>query len=284
MPGPPSRPANATTGRCASGATDGRASAWSTPAFWETGLMGAAQLEGEVDHARLAEDTTQLQPASPAAHGIRARRRRRFGARLRDGLGLYEMQINGQRVGDHVFAPGWTSYDKRLQYQTYDVTDLVKRGPNAMGVTLGDGWYRGQSRLRQAAQHLRQARRPAGADRRALHRRPRAGHRHRRQVEVVDGADSRVRHLQRRDATTRGSRRAGWSRCRLRRHRAGRAFDRIEHRRRSSSRRPVRRCAASRRSSRSRCCRRRLARRCSTWGRTWSAGCDCGARARRARP
>ena len=50
------------------------------------------------------------------------------------------MEINGRRVGDQVLAPDWTSYDKRLQYQTYDVTDLVKRGPNAVGVTLGDGW------------------------------------------------------------------------------------------------------------------------------------------------
>jgi len=42
-----------------------------------------------------------------------------------------------------VFTPGWTSYDHRLQYQTYDVTDLLQRGDNAIGVTLGDGWYRG---------------------------------------------------------------------------------------------------------------------------------------------
>src|SRR5260221_5197116 len=54
------------------------------------------------------------------------------------------MEINGRRVGDQVLAPGWTSYDKRLQYQTYDVTDLVKRGRNAVGVTLGDGWFRGR--------------------------------------------------------------------------------------------------------------------------------------------
>ena len=57
--------------------------------------------------------------------------------------GLYEMAINGQRVGDAVLTPGWTSYNKRLQYQTYDVTPLLKQGPNAIGVTLGNGWYRG---------------------------------------------------------------------------------------------------------------------------------------------
>jgi alpha-L-rhamnosidase len=56
---------------------------------------------------------------------------------------LYEAQINGQKVGDAYLTPGWTSYNKRLQYQTYDVTGLLKNGANAIGVTLGSGWYRG---------------------------------------------------------------------------------------------------------------------------------------------
>jgi len=57
--------------------------------------------------------------------------------------GLYEAQINGQRIGDAYLTPGWTSYKKRLQYQTYDVTGLIKNGANAIAVTLGSGWYRG---------------------------------------------------------------------------------------------------------------------------------------------
>jgi alpha-L-rhamnosidase len=57
--------------------------------------------------------------------------------------GLYEAQINGQRVGNDYLTPGWTSYNNRLQYQTYDVTGLLKPGANAIGVTLGSGWYRG---------------------------------------------------------------------------------------------------------------------------------------------
>ncbi|HXR79971.1 MAG TPA: family 78 glycoside hydrolase catalytic domain, partial [Saprospiraceae bacterium] len=51
--------------------------------------------------------------------------------------------LNGQRVGDQFLTPGWTSYNKRLQYQTYDVSKLLKQGANAAGVILGDGWYRG---------------------------------------------------------------------------------------------------------------------------------------------
>eukprot|EP01137_Pigoraptor_chileana_P015330 Opistho-2@71102 len=57
--------------------------------------------------------------------------------------GLYEAQINGKRISDAYFTPGWTAYQKRLQYQAYDVTALLQKGVNAIGVTLGSGWYRG---------------------------------------------------------------------------------------------------------------------------------------------
>src|SRR5579871_2032131 len=57
--------------------------------------------------------------------------------------GLYEALINGKKIGDAFLTPGWTSYNKRLQYQTYNVTDLLNEGNNAIGVTLGSGWYRG---------------------------------------------------------------------------------------------------------------------------------------------
>lgn len=59
------------------------------------------------------------------------------------GLGLYELHLNGRRAGDRILAPEWTSYHKRIQYQTYDVTDLVQEGKNAMGAVLGEGWYLG---------------------------------------------------------------------------------------------------------------------------------------------
>ncbi len=59
--------------------------------------------------------------------------------------GLYEAKLNGQRVGDFVRAPGITDYRKRVQYQTYDVTDLLQDGENALTVQLADGWYRGST-------------------------------------------------------------------------------------------------------------------------------------------
>jgi len=66
------------------------------------------------------------------------------------GLGLYELSINGRRVGDHLLAPEWTVYSKRLQYQTYDVTDLVAEGGNAVGAQLAEGWYAGPLMSRPA--------------------------------------------------------------------------------------------------------------------------------------
>ena len=58
-------------------------------------------------------------------------------------LGLYEFRINGERVGDQLLAPEWTDYHKRVQYQTHDVTDLIRPGANAIGAWLGNGWYCG---------------------------------------------------------------------------------------------------------------------------------------------
>ncbi len=57
--------------------------------------------------------------------------------------GLYEAHINGKRVGDAYLTPGWTSYNKRLQYQQYDVTSLLTTGNNNIDVVIGNGWYRG---------------------------------------------------------------------------------------------------------------------------------------------
>ena len=57
-------------------------------------------------------------------------------------LGVYAMRLNGQRVGEERFAPGWTSYQKRLQVQTYDLTGYLREN-NTLSVTVGNGWYKG---------------------------------------------------------------------------------------------------------------------------------------------
>jgi len=119
------------------------ASEWSEIVFWEMGLLDSANWQADWITPDWDEDVSQSQPAPllrrsfSAASGIVAARV------YATSLGLYELRLNGQRVGDAVLTPGWTSYDHRLQYQTYDVTALVREGDNALGVMLGDGWYRG---------------------------------------------------------------------------------------------------------------------------------------------
>lgn len=122
----------------------GNATEWSTPSFWETGLMGAANWTAKWITPDVAEDTTKSNPASMLRTEVTLDGNVASARAYVTSLGLYEMEINGKVVGTEVLAPGWTSYDERLQYQTYDITPMLTRGANAIGVTLGDGWYRGR--------------------------------------------------------------------------------------------------------------------------------------------
>ena len=65
------------------------------------------------------------------------------------GIGYYELRLNGNKVGRHVLDPGFTAYDKRILYATYDVTDHLRQGANAAGIMLGEGWYRGRAAILQ---------------------------------------------------------------------------------------------------------------------------------------
>ena len=77
-------------------------------------------------------------------HEFRLPRKKVSRARLyATALGLYEAHLNGGRVGDDQLAPGWTDYRTRVQYQTYDVTALLRPGANAIGAHLAPGWYAG---------------------------------------------------------------------------------------------------------------------------------------------
>lgn len=58
-------------------------------------------------------------------------------------LGVYELTLNGKRVGDHILAPEWTDFSKRLRYQEYDVTSLLASGQNVLGAQVANGWYSG---------------------------------------------------------------------------------------------------------------------------------------------
>lgn len=120
----------------------GEASAWSAPANWGTGPLTEADWAGDwIGAPPRAEDTTAPSPylrrEFSAKPGLRSAR---LAATAR---GLYECWINGRRVGEDYFTPGWTEYGYRIPYQVYDVTHLLQDGANAIGAVLGDGWYAG---------------------------------------------------------------------------------------------------------------------------------------------
>lgn len=123
---------------------DGEESEWSEPATVEAGLLDPADWSARFITPDIEEDTSKPQPAQLMRREF-ALRPGVASARLYiTALGVYAAQINGAAVGDHVLAPGWTSYNHRLRYQSFDVTDMLREGPNAIGVSLGEGWYRGR--------------------------------------------------------------------------------------------------------------------------------------------
>jgi alpha-L-rhamnosidase len=120
----------------------GRGSPWSQPASWETGLLQPS--DWTAAWIGTGPTDTAGGPSPLLRRGFRLSGAVASARVYATSLGLYELYLNGLRVGDQLFAPGWTSYNRRLQYQTYDVTSLLNAGDNAIGAILGDGWYRGQ--------------------------------------------------------------------------------------------------------------------------------------------
>jgi len=116
----------------------------SEPSSFEMGLLDRADWQGQFVGSPL-EGTGQVGAPSPLLRKAFELKSPVASARLYvTALGLYEASINGRRVGSDVFRPGWTDYDKRLNYQTYDVTAHVNQGRNVIGAMLGDGWYCGR--------------------------------------------------------------------------------------------------------------------------------------------
>jgi alpha-L-rhamnosidase len=132
---------------------DGKASAWSEPASFEIGLLEAA--DWKADWIKSSIWFSEVYHPSPMFRKEFNLGREIAAARLYiSSLGLYEAEINGEKVGDLVLTPGWTSYHSRVQYQTYDVSDMLSTGANAIGITLGNGWYRAFRGFRPGDQEL----------------------------------------------------------------------------------------------------------------------------------
>ncbi|MEW6071380.1 MAG: glycoside hydrolase family 78 protein [Planctomycetota bacterium] len=131
----------------------GRVTPWSAPASFATGLLDPAAWAADWigwDEAReLAvaaadhPDGLFLPPPRYLRREFTAARAVRRAMLYASALGIYETRLNGERVGDDYFTPGWTDYARRVYYDTYDVTSLVRPGANAIGAVLADGWFSG---------------------------------------------------------------------------------------------------------------------------------------------
>ena len=124
----------------------GVASSWSQNAVWTTGLLRQEDWKAQWIQRHIKETFVAVDPFDDDPNPIfrkqfsvtkPIKRALLFGA----GLGYFEFHLNGAKVGDHQLDPGWTDFSKRVSYQTFDVTSMVKKGPNAIGAMLGNGWF-----------------------------------------------------------------------------------------------------------------------------------------------
>jgi len=117
----------------------GKASAWSKAAFWQMALLNISDWKAKWIEPGFAEDTIN-RPTPLFRKEFMAGKKIQSATAYITAHGMYEGYINGKRIGDFYLTPGWTSYNKRLQYQTFDVTDLLAQGGNVIAMALGSGW------------------------------------------------------------------------------------------------------------------------------------------------
>lgn len=123
-------------------AENGNWSDWSEVAFFETGMMQQTNWKG-----KWITDTYDynVKPAPYFRKEFSAKKEIESARAYIAVGGLYELSINGQRIGDHRLDPTYTRFDRRNLYVTYDITEKLRQGENAIGVLLGNGWYNHQS-------------------------------------------------------------------------------------------------------------------------------------------
>ena len=133
----------------------GATSDWSAVGEWQMGLLAPTDWHGArwIAYEQLPAARVNVLPVDGAKDTYRDNNtlpllRKQFTAKkptkatlFISGLGQFEAVLNGQKVGNHFLDPGWTKYDQEAQYVAFDVTGLVKSGPNALGVVLGNGFY-----------------------------------------------------------------------------------------------------------------------------------------------
>ncbi|MDP4289852.1 MAG: family 78 glycoside hydrolase catalytic domain [Bacteroidota bacterium] len=126
---------------------NGIESSWSKPASWTMGLLNAADWKGKwigLDKAMGADDInsefTRLSARMVRKEFSAVKKVKRATAYV-CGLGLFELSVNGQKIGDQVLAPALSEYNKRAYYMTFDITRQIQPGKNAVGILLGNGRF-----------------------------------------------------------------------------------------------------------------------------------------------
>jgi alpha-L-rhamnosidase len=122
---------------------NGQMSEWSDAAYWTMGLLQESDWKAEWI-GRTKQEGVEWLPPAYLRKEMQVNKSIRQAVLYASALGLYTLLINGEKVTQDVLTPGWTDYNTRVQYQTYDVTDMLRTGDNAIGAILGSGWYCGQ--------------------------------------------------------------------------------------------------------------------------------------------
>ena len=123
---------------------DGNVSEWSDAVSLETGLLSTSDWTAQFITPTWDEDTSRSNPSPYLRREFELRAGIKSARLYITSLGLYEAEIKRTSCRRPCFAPGWTVYDERLRYQTFDVTEMLNGGSNAIGAVLGDGWFRGR--------------------------------------------------------------------------------------------------------------------------------------------
>ncbi|MDO8951071.1 MAG: family 78 glycoside hydrolase catalytic domain, partial [Draconibacterium sp.] len=119
----------------------GKATEWSVPAFWEMGILNPGLWKASWISKANEPETAESKPSHYYRKEFPLTKKVKSARVYVTSKGLYQLFLNGEKVSDDLFTPGWTTYNKRLQYQVYDVTPMLKV-KNSIGAMVGDGWYR----------------------------------------------------------------------------------------------------------------------------------------------
>ena len=121
---------------------DGLPSPWSATHYWEMALLTDANLKAKwIRHPDFLDSSLEAKPAPYFRRDFLVEKPVQSARAYVTGLGYFEMEINGQKVGNEVLAPVKTDYDKTVSYVIHDIGDQLTEGENTVGIILGTGWY-----------------------------------------------------------------------------------------------------------------------------------------------